>query len=93
MTGRLDLMSAVARLLLENAMFSESVMLQRCARLLADKLAAWVIVDIERERRLRRQYVAGPRTSGPLNWSVLWPPLIRSLTPCRGWYMIRAARS
>jgi serine phosphatase RsbU (regulator of sigma subunit)/PAS domain-containing protein len=61
MTGRLDLMSAVARLLLENAMFSESVMLQRCARLLADKFAAWVIVDIERERRLGRQYVAGPQ--------------------------------
>jgi serine phosphatase RsbU (regulator of sigma subunit)/PAS domain-containing protein len=61
MTGRLDLMSAIARLLLENATLSESAMLQRCARLLADKLAAWVIVDIERERRLRRQYVAGPQ--------------------------------
>jgi len=61
MTGRLDLMSAVARLLLENATFSESVMLQRCARLLADRLAAWVIADMEREGRLQRQYVAGPQ--------------------------------
>jgi serine phosphatase RsbU (regulator of sigma subunit)/PAS domain-containing protein len=71
MTGRLDLMSAVARLLLENATFSESVMLQRCARLLADRLAVWVIVDMGREGRLQRQYVAGPqdkRSAGLVGW-------------------------
>jgi PAS domain-containing protein len=60
MTRRLDLMSALAVLLLENATVSESMMLQRCARLLAGRLAGWVIVDIERDQRLRRQYVTGP---------------------------------
>jgi serine phosphatase RsbU (regulator of sigma subunit) len=59
-TGRLDLLGAATRLVLENATVSESVMLQRCARLLASKLAAWVIVDVERQGRLRRQFVIGP---------------------------------
>jgi serine phosphatase RsbU (regulator of sigma subunit)/PAS domain-containing protein len=59
-TRRLDLVTAVARLLLENEGFSESRMLQRCARLIARELTAWVIVDIERRHRLRRQFVAGP---------------------------------
>jgi hypothetical protein len=31
-----------------------------CARPLARELIAWVIVDVEREVRLRRQVVAGP---------------------------------
>jgi serine phosphatase RsbU (regulator of sigma subunit) len=62
-THRLDLVTAATRLLLENATFSESVTLQRCARLLAGELAAWVIVDVERRQRLRRQVVMGP--SGP----------------------------
>jgi serine phosphatase RsbU (regulator of sigma subunit)/PAS domain-containing protein len=60
MTHRLDLVTAVTRLLLENATFSESVTLQRCARLLAGELAAWVIVDVDRRHRLRRQVVMGP---------------------------------
>jgi serine phosphatase RsbU (regulator of sigma subunit)/PAS domain-containing protein len=60
MTHRLDLVTAVTRLLLENATFSESVTLQRCARLLAGELAAWVIVDVDRRQRLRRQVVMGP---------------------------------
>jgi serine phosphatase RsbU (regulator of sigma subunit)/PAS domain-containing protein len=55
MTRKLDLMTAVARLLLENAPLSETVALQRCARLLAGELAAWVIVDVARGQRLRRQ--------------------------------------
>jgi serine phosphatase RsbU (regulator of sigma subunit) len=59
-TRRLDLVTAVARLLLENEGFSESRTLQRCARLIARELTAWVIVDIERRHRLRRQFVAGP---------------------------------
>ena len=53
-------MTAATRLLLENATFSESVTLQRCARLLAGELAAWVIVDVDRRQRLRRQVVMGP---------------------------------
>ncbi len=59
-TRRLDLVTAVARLLLENEGFSESRTLQRCARLIARELTAWVIVDMERRHRVRRQFVTGP---------------------------------
>ena len=59
-TRRLDLVTAVSRLLLENEMYSESRMLQRCARLIARELTAWVIVDMDRRHRVRRQFVAGP---------------------------------
>src|SRR5271165_4084962 len=45
---RMDMITAVTRLLLENSTFSEAVTLQRCARLLAGDLASWVIVDMER---------------------------------------------
>ncbi len=50
----------MARLLLENEGFSESRTLQRCARLIARELTAWVMVDIERRHLVRRQFVAGP---------------------------------
>ena len=60
MIHRYDLVTSATRLFLENATYSESVTLQRCARLLAGELAAWVIVDVERRRRLRRQFVMGP---------------------------------
>jgi len=60
-TRRLDLVTAVARLLLENeGGYSESRVLQRCARLIARELTAWVIVDMDRGHRVRRQYVTGP---------------------------------
>lgn len=59
MTRRLDLATAVSRLLLENAPVNETVAVQRCAQLLADELAAWVIVDLARGERLRRQSVVG----------------------------------
>ena len=59
-TRRLDLLAGAARLLLEGATISESVLLQRCARLLSDGLATWVIVDIRRRGQLRRHYAAGP---------------------------------
>ena len=59
MTRRLDLMTAVARLLLENAPLNETVALRRCAQLLAGELTAWVMVDVARGNRLRRQYVVG----------------------------------
>jgi serine phosphatase RsbU (regulator of sigma subunit)/PAS domain-containing protein len=59
-TRRLDLVTALARLLLENEGFSESRMLQRCARLIAGELKAWVIVDLERRHRIRRQFAVGP---------------------------------
>jgi serine phosphatase RsbU (regulator of sigma subunit)/PAS domain-containing protein len=57
---RLDLLSATARLLLEGVGLSESVLLQRCARLLAGSLATWAIMDVNRRGQLRRHYVAGP---------------------------------
>jgi serine phosphatase RsbU (regulator of sigma subunit)/PAS domain-containing protein len=63
-TQRMDLVTAVTRLLLENENFSESMTLQRCARLLAGELAAWVIVDLDRRGRLRRQFVIGPDGPG-----------------------------
>jgi serine phosphatase RsbU (regulator of sigma subunit)/PAS domain-containing protein len=59
-TRRLDLVTATARLLLENEGFSESRTLQRCARLIAGEFTAWAIVDIERRGMLRRQLVLGP---------------------------------
>jgi serine phosphatase RsbU (regulator of sigma subunit)/PAS domain-containing protein len=60
MTRRMDMVTAVTRLLLDNSTFSEAVTLQRCARLLAGDIASWVIVDIERAGLLRRQFVIGP---------------------------------
>jgi serine phosphatase RsbU (regulator of sigma subunit)/PAS domain-containing protein len=61
MTQRMDMVVSVTKLLLDNSTFSEAVTLQRCARLLAGDLADWVIVDMERDGRLRRQIAAGPR--------------------------------
>jgi PAS domain S-box-containing protein len=60
MARRMDLLTAVTRLLLENSTFSESLTLQRCARLLAGEFASWVVVDVVRGRRLRRQFAVGP---------------------------------
>ncbi len=60
MTRRMDMITAVTRLLLDNSTFSEAVTLQRCARLLAGDIASWVIVDVERTDQLRRQFVIGP---------------------------------
>jgi serine phosphatase RsbU (regulator of sigma subunit)/PAS domain-containing protein len=60
MAERMDLLTSVTRLLLENSTFSESLTLQRCARLLAGEFASWVIVDVVRGRGLRRQFVVGP---------------------------------
>lgn len=63
-TQRMDLVTAVTRILLENENFSESMILQRCARLLAAELTSWVIVDLDRRGRLRRQFVIGPEGPG-----------------------------
>ena len=63
-TRRLDLVTAMARLLLENEGFSESRTLQRCARLIAGELTAWVMVDMERRHRVRRQFALGPDDPG-----------------------------
>lgn len=61
MTQRMDMVTTVTRLLLDNSTFSEAVTLQRCARLLAGDFADWVIVDMERGGTLRRQSAAGSR--------------------------------
>jgi serine phosphatase RsbU (regulator of sigma subunit) len=72
MTRRLDLATTASRLLLENVTFSESVTLQRCARLLSEALGAWVIVDMDRGGVLRRHFVTGPdkQESGQLAQTV-----------------------
>jgi serine phosphatase RsbU (regulator of sigma subunit)/PAS domain-containing protein len=57
---RLDLLAEAAGLLLEATTVSESVLLQRSARLLSGALATWAIVDLRRRGELRRHYVAGP---------------------------------
>jgi serine phosphatase RsbU (regulator of sigma subunit)/PAS domain-containing protein len=57
---RLDLLASAARQLLESSTVSESVLLQRSARLVSAGLATWAIVDVRRRGQLRRHYVAGP---------------------------------
>jgi serine phosphatase RsbU (regulator of sigma subunit)/PAS domain-containing protein len=57
---RLDLGTSATRILLENVDHSESVTMQRFGRLLARELAAWLILDVERNQRLRRQLLVGP---------------------------------
>jgi serine phosphatase RsbU (regulator of sigma subunit) len=59
MARRLDLVTAATRILLENISYSESVALQQFARLLATEFSCWVIIDVERRQRLRRQIVSG----------------------------------
>jgi serine phosphatase RsbU (regulator of sigma subunit)/PAS domain-containing protein len=59
-TRRIDLVTAATRILLENAGHSESATMQRFARLLARELTAWLILDVERHQRLRRQLAVGP---------------------------------
>ncbi len=59
-TRRIDLVTAATRILLENVNHSESVTMQRFARLLARELAAWLILDVQRQQRLRRQLAVGP---------------------------------
>jgi PAS domain S-box-containing protein len=61
MIKRLDMVTSVTRLLLDNSTFSEAVTIQRCARLLAGEIADWVIIDIDRGGQLRRQFAAGSR--------------------------------
>jgi hypothetical protein len=80
MTRRMDMVTAVTGLLLDNSTFSEAVTVQRCARLLAGEIASWVIIGIERSGELRRQFAIGPpgehaaptsgisRTTWPAAW-------------------------
>ncbi len=75
MTRRMDMVTAVTRLLLDNSTFSEAVTVQRCARLLAGEIASWIIVDIDRSGQLRRQFAIGPpmassRTSWPGRYGI-----------------------
>ena len=60
---RSDLISAVTRLLLENSTCSDSLMLRRCASLLAAELTAWVMVDVEQDGEMRRLFGQPPRES------------------------------
>src|SRR6185437_11296254 len=51
---------AANRLLLEHVASSEAVLLQRMARLLADHLGSWVLIDMKHSGGLVRHSVAGP---------------------------------
>jgi serine phosphatase RsbU (regulator of sigma subunit) len=57
---RMDVLSTAIELLLDEPAFSEMVATRRCARLLANELAEWVIVDLAHDGELRRQVVIGP---------------------------------
>jgi serine phosphatase RsbU (regulator of sigma subunit)/PAS domain-containing protein len=59
-TRRIDLITSATRILLESVNHSESVTMQRFARLLSRELSAWLILDVERQQRLRRQLAVGP---------------------------------
>ena len=61
-TVRLDVLSSVTRQLLADDSFSEAVAIRRCARLVSDNLADWVLVDLARDGVLHRQAVFGPDT-------------------------------
>ncbi|HET9969532.1 MAG TPA: PP2C family protein-serine/threonine phosphatase [Streptosporangiaceae bacterium] len=65
MSRRMDMVTAVTGLLLDNSTFSEAVTVQRCARLLAGEIASWVIIDIERSGELKRQFAIGPPGDQP----------------------------
>ena len=56
---RLELLSAMGRLLLGETAVTEQVVLLRAARLLASLLADWALIDIDHDGRLERAIVAG----------------------------------
>jgi serine phosphatase RsbU (regulator of sigma subunit)/PAS domain-containing protein len=85
MARRMDMVTSVTRLLLDNSTFSEAVTLQRCARLLAGELATWAIVDMERGGRLRRHFAIGPRGGpGAVSAQVLAERAVRDTDPQPG---------
>jgi serine phosphatase RsbU (regulator of sigma subunit)/PAS domain-containing protein len=57
---RLDVLSAATKQMLADDTFSEAVATRRCARLLAETVADWVIVDMIKDGALHRQVVIGP---------------------------------
>ena len=64
-TQRFDMMTAATRLLLDSATSSEALTLRRCGQLLSAEMYAWVIIDVERGGRLRRQIAVGPGDQPP----------------------------
>ncbi len=59
-TARIDVVTAINKLLLENVVSSEGQLLQRLGRLLADRLASWAIIDLCVGDALQRHSIAGP---------------------------------
>ncbi len=92
MTRRLDAVTAVTRVLLDNSTFSEAVTLQRCARLLAGEIADWVLIDIDRGGRLLRQFAAGPAPPMRTSWPGWCAASIPTRSRCRRWCTRRASR-
>jgi serine phosphatase RsbU (regulator of sigma subunit)/PAS domain-containing protein len=60
MMQRSDLTAAVTGLLLDSIAMTEPAILRRCGQLLAERLSAWVIIDLEQPAALRRQVVVPP---------------------------------
>jgi sigma-B regulation protein RsbU (phosphoserine phosphatase) len=80
MARRMDTITSVTRLLLDNSTFSEGVTLQRCARMLVRDIACWVIIDVDMGAGLRRQIVTGPQDSGQPQLAVK----VRGVDPAPG---------
>jgi serine phosphatase RsbU (regulator of sigma subunit)/PAS domain-containing protein len=59
-TGRIDLVTSINKLLLENVISSEGQLLQRFGRLLADRMTDWAIIDLSVGDKLQRHSIAGP---------------------------------
>lgn len=57
---RLDIMTRMTRLLLDEESLSEPVALQRAARLLTAEFADWSVIDVVRSGEMHRAAVAGP---------------------------------
>ncbi|HXS65354.1 MAG TPA: SpoIIE family protein phosphatase [Streptosporangiaceae bacterium] len=80
-TGRIDVVTAINKLLLENVVSSEGQLLQRFGRLLADRLASWAIIDLCDDDKLRRHSIAGPDredSAGRAQIALAVPPTAQS---------------
>ena len=59
LTHRMEVQASAVDLMLEGTL-NESVAVRRCALLLAEELADWVIIDIEQDGTLQRKVIFGP---------------------------------
>ncbi len=81
-TGRIDVVTAINKLLLENVVSSEGQLLQRFGRLLAARMATWAIIDICADDRLQRHSITGPDredSAGRTQTAMAVPPTAESV--------------